>query len=165
MHEKSVAPQVVVPKEQRRKIVDLHCEFQELKTLPHPSSLQSTITIFLPSELLSYQQHDFLENSSARIYQPKASFSLASLSNTFLGKIAPNTPFRQAARNFLTVKTSLTLLLPDGDFHFSLKDTQFPQSSSIPGNNMADTFLNLKGKKATTKPLKDSPFSISTECF
>lgn len=47
----------------------------------------------------------------------------------------------------MTVKTSLALLLPDRDFHFSLKDTQFPQSSSIPGNNMADTFLNLKGKK------------------
>ena len=28
-----------------------------------------------------------------------------------------------------------------------MKDTQFPQSSSIPGNNMADAFLNLKGKK------------------
>lgn len=47
----------------------------------------------------------------------------------------------------MTVKTGLALSLPDRDFHFSLKDTQFPQSSSIPGNNMADAFLNLKGKK------------------
>ena len=78
----------------------------------------------------------------------------------FLGKIAPNTPFRQAARNFLTVKTSLALFLPDRDFHFSLKDTQFPQSPSIPGNNMADTFLNLK---TTTTPLHFC--CISTECF
>ena len=81
-HEKSLAPKVVVPIEQRQ-IVDLHCEFPEWKPLPHPSYPQSTITIFLPSALLWYQQHDFLENSSARIYQPKASFSLASLSNTF----------------------------------------------------------------------------------
>lgn len=53
----------------------------------------------------------------------------------------------------MTVKTSLALLLPDRDFHFSLKDTQFPQSSSIPGNNMADTFLNLKGKSNNNNPV------------
>ena len=91
--------------------------------------------------------------------------SLASLSNTFLGNIEPATPFRQTARNCLPVKTRLALLLPDSNFHFSLKDTQFPQSSSIPGNNMANAFLDLKGKKATTTPLKDSPYSISMFFF
>lgn len=34
-----------------------------------------------------------------------------------------------------------------------MKDTQFPQSSSIPGNNMADTFLNLKGKSNNNNPV------------
>ena len=40
-HEKSLAPMVVVPREQR-KIVDLHSEFPEWKPYPQPSSPQST---------------------------------------------------------------------------------------------------------------------------
>ena len=38
-------------------------------------------------------------------------------------------------------------LLPDGDFHFSLQNTQFPQSSPVPCHNVTDTLFDLHQHK------------------